>query len=126
MSNFIQLHLLVSYPPSNPNRDDLGRPKTAIMGGATRLRISSQSLKRAWRESDYFEKSTNLKDNIGTRTKKIGEEWIIEQLKAKISEDKAKEWSKDIINVFAEPESELRSERSKVPLPLLHKGNIGK
>lgn len=49
MAEFIQLHMLVSYPPSNLNRDDLGRPKTAIMGGTQRLRISSQSLKRAWR-----------------------------------------------------------------------------
>ncbi|MEE9326478.1 MAG: type I-E CRISPR-associated protein Cas7/Cse4/CasC, partial [Cocleimonas sp.] len=42
MSRFIQLHLLTSYPPSNLNRDDMGRPKTAIMGGEARLRISSQ------------------------------------------------------------------------------------
>ena len=54
MNRFIQLHLLTSYPPSNLNRDDLGRPKTAIMGGVNRLRISSQSLKRAWRTSDVF------------------------------------------------------------------------
>jgi len=54
MSTFIQLHLLTSYPPSNLNRDDLGRPKTAVMGGKTRLRISSQSLKRAWRNSELF------------------------------------------------------------------------
>jgi CRISPR system Cascade subunit CasC len=33
MSEFIQLHILASYPPSNLNRDDLGRPKTAVMGG---------------------------------------------------------------------------------------------
>ena len=31
MSRFIQLHLLTSYPPANLNRDDLGRPKTAMM-----------------------------------------------------------------------------------------------
>jgi CRISPR system Cascade subunit CasC len=30
MSQFIQLHLLTSYGPSNLNRDDLGRPKTVI------------------------------------------------------------------------------------------------
>lgn len=54
MSRFVQLHLLTAYPPSNLNRDDSGRPKTAIMGGAQRLRISSQSLKRAWRTSDVF------------------------------------------------------------------------
>lgn len=49
MSRFVQLHVLTSYPPSNLNRDDTGRPKTALMGDALRLRISSQSQKRAWR-----------------------------------------------------------------------------
>jgi len=34
MSQFIQLHILTSYPPANLNRDDLGRPKTAVMGGS--------------------------------------------------------------------------------------------
>ena len=70
MNRFIQLHLLTSYPPSNLNRDDLGRPKTAIMGGVNRLRISSQSLKRAWRTSDVFKEK--LSNNIGTRTKEMG------------------------------------------------------
>ncbi|SKC34200.1 CRISPR system Cascade subunit CasC [Photobacterium piscicola] len=46
MSQFIQLHTLTSYAPSNLNRDDLGRPKTAKMGGFERLRVSSQSQKR--------------------------------------------------------------------------------
>ena len=55
MDRFVQLHLLTSYPPSNLNRDDLGRPKTATMGGARRLRVSSQSLKRAWRTSDTLQ-----------------------------------------------------------------------
>jgi CRISPR system Cascade subunit CasC len=67
MSTFIQLHLLTSYPPANLNRDDLGRPKTAVMGGVQRLRVSSQSLKRAWRISDLFEKDLN-----GIRTKDMG------------------------------------------------------
>lgn len=71
MSEFIQLHVLASYHPSNLNRDDLGRPKTAMMGGSQRLRISSQSLKRAWRTSDLFEKS--LHGLIGIRTRSMGE-----------------------------------------------------
>lgn len=54
MSRFIQLHGLKCYPPSNLNRDDTGRPKTAFMGGVERLRISSQALKRAIRTSDIF------------------------------------------------------------------------
>lgn len=54
MSRFLQLHLLTSYAAANLNRDDTGRPKTLIYGGAERLRISSQSLKRAFRTSDIF------------------------------------------------------------------------
>ena len=70
MSDFIRLHMLVSYPPSNLNRDDLGRPKTAVMGGTQRLRISSQSLKRAWRTSDIF--ANSLEGHISIRTKEMG------------------------------------------------------
>ena len=70
MSQFIQLHLLTSYPPSNLNRDDQGRPKTAKMGGFDRLRVSSQSLKRHWRVSELFEKT--LANKIGIRTKCFG------------------------------------------------------
>lgn len=55
MTTFIQLHLLTAYPAANLNRDDTGAPKTVVLGGATRLRISSQSLKRAWRTSELFE-----------------------------------------------------------------------
>nr|WP_163501270.1 type I-E CRISPR-associated protein Cas7/Cse4/CasC [Halomonas socia] len=72
MSHFIQLHLLTSYPPSNLNRDDLGRPKTAFMGGARRLRVSSQSLKRHWRTSDLFEEAVD--GHKGTRTKRLGKQ----------------------------------------------------
>ncbi len=68
MQRFIQIHLLTAYPPANMNRDDFGRPKTAKMGGFDRLRISSQSLKRAWRTSDIFE--SKIKN--GVRTKMIG------------------------------------------------------
>jgi len=68
MNRFLQLHLLTSYPPANLNRDDQGRPKTAKMGGFDRLRVSSQSLKRAWRTSDIFESAIDK----GIRTKMIG------------------------------------------------------
>ena len=98
MSTFIQLHLLTSYPPSNLNRDDLGRPKTAIMGGKTRLRVSSQSLKRAWRTSDLFAEA--LHGRIGTRTKAMGVE-AYNALKAKaVAEGNAKAWAKLIAEVF--------------------------
>jgi CRISPR system Cascade subunit CasC len=73
MSHFLQLHLLTFYPPSNLNRDDTGRPKTATVGGVPRLRISSQALKWAWRvawrECDAFKA---IKGNLGDRTQRIG------------------------------------------------------
>ncbi len=70
MTTFLQLHLLTTYPPSNPNRDDQGRPKTAILGGAPRLRLSSQSMKRAARMSEPFQRG--LAGRLGERTKLIG------------------------------------------------------
>jgi CRISPR system Cascade subunit CasC len=72
MSRFLQLHLLTFYPPSNLNRDDTGRPKTATVGGVPRLRISSQALKRAWRSSAVF--AERLHEYRGQRTQRFGEE----------------------------------------------------
>lgn len=104
MSRFIQLHLLTSYPPSNLNRDDLGRPKTAVMGGAQRLRVSSQSLKRAWRTSDVFAEA--VPENIGTRTKRLGVE-IFKALETRgVDPDKAKEWAGAIAKVFGSLEND--------------------
>ncbi len=71
MSRFIQLHLLTSYPPANLNRDDLGRPKTVMMGGVQRLRVSSQSINRVWRKSEAFEDA--LKGYVGSRMKSMGQ-----------------------------------------------------
>jgi CRISPR system Cascade subunit CasC len=51
--NFINFHVLISHSPSCLNRDDMNMQKTAVFGGVSRVRISSQSLKRAMRTSDY-------------------------------------------------------------------------
>ncbi|WP_417552798.1 type I-E CRISPR-associated protein Cas7/Cse4/CasC [Marinomonas fungiae] len=98
MSQFIQLHLLTSYAPSNLNRDDLGRPKTAKMGGFDRLRVSSQSLKRNWRCSEIFESS--LANNLGKRTKRFGQQVFDVLTEKGIEEKKAKKWAASIAGVF--------------------------
>lgn len=98
MSKFIQLHLLISYPPSNLNRDDLGQPKTAKLGGVERLRLSSQSLKRAWRTSDLFQQA--LAGTIGTRTKRLGREVFDVLSKAGIAEKQATDWASKIATVY--------------------------
>ncbi|MBI3045720.1 MAG: type I-E CRISPR-associated protein Cas7/Cse4/CasC [Betaproteobacteria bacterium] len=107
MSRFAQLHVLTSYPPANLNRDESGRPKTALMGDALRLRVSSQSLKRAWRTSGEFESHLpNADAVIGDRTKRIGLEWVFKRLKERgVKEDVARSWTKDIQRTYGEPES---------------------
>jgi len=49
---FIQIHTLTSYPASLLNRDDVGFAKRIPFGGVPRLRVSSQCLKRHWRQHD--------------------------------------------------------------------------
>ncbi len=104
MTTFIQLHLLTAYPPANLNRDDLGRPKTAIVGGTERLRVSSQSLKRAWRTSEHFESS--LANFKGTRTKRLGEEVFKRLLEKGVAEKKAEKWASAIAGVFGKVKKE--------------------
>src|SRR5690625_4462902 len=103
MSRFIQIHTLTSYPPANLNRDDLGRPKTAMMGGVERLRVSSQSLKRHWRTSDLFQEA--LRSHLGTRTKDVGEKVRQKLLELGVTEKQAEEWAVDIAKVFGKVES---------------------
>jgi len=106
MSEFIQLHLLTNYAPSNLNRDDLGRPKTAKMGGVDRLRISSQSLKRAWRTSEVFEGA--LADSIGSRTKRFGLTIYKELKKSGADEKIAFEIAKSVAGIFGNNEKKKK------------------
>jgi CRISPR system Cascade subunit CasC len=98
MSRFLQLHLLTFFPPANLNRDDTGRPKTAVVGGATRLRLSSQSLKRAWRTSDAF--SAALVGHMGQRTQRMGEVVLAHLRAGGMEETKAIAAARDIAGVF--------------------------
>jgi len=109
MSRFVQLHLLTSYPPANLNRDDLGRPKSAVMGGEPRLRVSSQSLKRAWRTSDTFKQA--LDGHIGTRTKEMGIRVFDALVEKGVKEKKAAEWAKAIAGVFGKLKTLSKKEK---------------
>ncbi|MEV6071897.1 type I-E CRISPR-associated protein Cas7/Cse4/CasC [Nocardia sp. NPDC052001] len=64
------MHILQTVPPSNINRDDTGSPKTAIYGGVTRARVSSQAWKRATRTmfGELLDPAT-----LGVRTKHVVE-----------------------------------------------------
>ena len=66
---YLDIHILQTVPPSCVNRDDTGTPKTAVYGGTTRARVSSQAWKRAVR--DLFREGLLRSEQIGSRTKKI-------------------------------------------------------
>lgn len=104
MSRFIQLHYLTIYPPSNPNRDDLGRPKSAVFGGQPRLRISSQAIKRAARISDVMQKA--MEGHLGERTQRIGDV-IRDALREKgAPDDQATDLAKKLADVFGKLDAE--------------------
>lgn len=65
---YVDFHVLQTVPPSCVNRDDTGSPKTAVFGGKTRARVSSQAWKHAMRKAfkDIFSE-----DQIGIRTKNV-------------------------------------------------------
>lgn len=104
MSRFLQLHLLTFFPPANLNRDDTGRPKTAVVGGATRLRLSSQSLKRAWRTSDVFK--TALAGHMGERTQRLGEEVEKHLLGRQVPSTQARAIARSVASIFGKLKDE--------------------
>lgn len=108
MSRFLQLHLLTVYPPSNPNRDDLGRPKSAIYGDAPRLRISSQAIKRAARLSEAFQ--TELSGHLGERTRRIGEKMRGYLLEKGAETDQASKIAEAIADVFGKIDEKAKKE----------------
>lgn len=65
---YIDLHVIQTLPPSCVNRDDLGSPKSAIYGGVSRARVSSQAWKRAIRM--YFQEHFP-QEEPGIRTQKV-------------------------------------------------------
>ncbi len=98
MTRFVQLHFLTIYPPSNPNRDDMGRPKTAVYGGAPRLRLSSQSLKRAARLSPIM--SDAMQGHMGARTRRLGEAVVEYLCERGATDERARAIASKVAEVF--------------------------
>ena len=109
MADFLQLHLLTAYGPSNLNRDDTGRPKSVVFGGVPRLRVSSQSLKRAWRTSEVFVEK--LEGHLADRTQRLGKEVLDRLLEGGMAEDEAVEVARGIASVFGK----IKGKQDKAP-----------
>ena len=80
---YVDFHILQTVPPSCINRDDTGSPKTAVYGGVTRARVSSQAWKHAMRAA--FAENARL--DVGKRTKKAAD-LVKEQILVLDSEQK--------------------------------------
>ena len=109
MADFLQIHLLTVYGPSNLNRDDTGRPKSVIFGGESRLRVSSQSLKRAWRKSETFE--SKLEGHLANRTQRLGNDVHRHLCEGGMDNKKALTAARTIAGMFGK----IRGETDKDP-----------
>jgi CRISPR system Cascade subunit CasC len=88
------------------------------MGGFDRLRVSSQSLKRAWRTSEIFEQIVSAEEkikifdkefpvNIGFRSKVFADKWLSNLLvKNGINAELAEKWSGDFSRAYGQMEKE--------------------
>ncbi len=74
--DMVQVHLLTAYPAALLNRDDAGLAKRIPFGGAVRTRVSSQCLKKHWRETPEVSDLGELAE----RSTRIYERRIVEPL----------------------------------------------
>lgn len=107
--NFVNLHVLISHSPSCLNRDDMNLQKTAVFGGVTRVRISSQSLKRSMRTSDYYKR--NFKRSM--RTRYLIERLVGEAVQACTDQERAASIEKTGLYLAALVEGKTKPEEIK-------------
>lgn len=88
-SRFLNIHVLISHSPSCLNRDDMNMQKSAVFGGARRVRISSQSLKYAIRKSEYYSQHLG-KPSIRTKNLDKITDLLVNELYPDFSSDEIK------------------------------------
>jgi CRISPR system Cascade subunit CasC len=112
----IEFHILQSFPVTCLNRDDVGSPKSCLVGGTTRARVSSQCWKRQVRLAMH-----DLGIKLAIRSKKIAEFVAAACLKLGANEEQATAcgqtiaaaFSKDTLHFFTEGEAQAFAEFAK-------------
>src|SRR5271157_2819962 len=105
-SHRIEFHILQSFPVSCLNRDDVGAPKTAVIGGTTRARVSSQCWKRQVRLAMH-----DLGVILGTRTKLIGDLIAEACIKQGATEEQANACGSKIEHIFIKGKDDKSSKK---------------
>ena len=103
----VEFHILQSFPVSCLNRDDVGAPKSAMIGGVSRARVSSQCWKRHVRLA-----LQELGVKIGVRTKL--DTMIAEECEAKgATSEKAIAFGKACVPLLIGGKAETAQSESK-------------
>lgn len=105
--NYVNFHVLISHSPSCLNRDDMNMQKTATFGGVRRVRISSQSLKRAMRTSPYYEQHLG---QPSVRTNRL--DLLDEHLASELQDEFPRELVEEAIRRFSQTEVAGESEEA--------------
>ncbi len=104
----IEFHILQSFPVTCLNRDDVGAPKTAMIGGSLRARVSSQCWKRQIRLTMH-----QLGVPHGSRTKLIAP-LIAEACREKgASEEQARACGDKFEQVFIKKKPSRKPKKSR-------------
>lgn len=117
---YVDVNVLQTVPSSNINRDDTGAPKTALYGGVSRSRVSSQSWKHVVRA--VF-KADNI--DVGTRTKEAANLLFkaLQQLDSSLDDDAAKA---KVAEIFKTAGIKLDKNNETGALLLISRGQINK
>jgi CRISPR system Cascade subunit CasC len=99
----VEFHILQSFPVTCLNRDDVGAPKTAMVGGTTRARVSSQCWKRHIRLT-----MKELGVSIGSRTKLIHALITNACKKLEATDEQADKCGHDVAALFVKEKKEKK------------------
>lgn len=117
----LELHIIQSVPVSCLNRDDLNSPKTAILGGVQRARVSSQSWKRAIRE---MAKEISPEFFQGERTRLLYEPLHNAFIQKGVSDSDADEGAKKIIDALVKLDSKSPEKNKSTTLYFMSPNEI--
>ena len=101
----IEFHILQSFPVSCLNRDDVGAPKSAVIGGVERARVSSQCWKRAVR-TELHNMGIQTADRTKLVAKKIAEQCVM----LGATEEEGLECGRAVAAMFAKTVKEDKSD----------------
>lgn len=108
---YVDVHVLQTVPSSNINRDDTGAPKTAIYGGVTRSRVSSQSWKRAIRTA--FEQESKEAEWLKSYRTQYGVKLLAEELRKQAEDLSEEEAVKKAVAVFTAAGIKAKKDKKK-------------